>query len=162
MALAAFLAPVADAQQTGAEATKLTEINLSGPIQVPGVTLPAGTYTFQTPEPGDHVVQIFNKDRSKLLATVMTIPEERLKPTDKTVIMFAEQPAGVPEAVKAWFYPGNPVGEEFIYPKPQAVEIAKAYRTSVLASEGEKVEKGGKTTRVDETGAVGTSGTSGR
>ena len=161
LALAALLAPAASAQE--AEANKLTKMEFSGPIQVPGVTLPAGTYTFQTPEPGDHIVQIFDKDRSKLLATVMTIPHERPKPTEKTtLLMFAELPAGIPEAVKVWYYPGNPVGEEFIYPKAQAMEIAKAYHTSVLASESDKVEKGGKTIRIDEASAVGTSGTSPR
>ena len=42
------------------------------------------------------------------------------------------------------------------------MEIAKAYHTAVLASESDKVEKGGKTIRIDEASAVGTSGTSPR
>jgi len=155
LGLAAFLALPAAAQETRAEGTKLTEMTFSGPVQVPGVTLPAGTYTFQTPEVGDHVVQIFDKDRSKIFATVQTIPNDRLQATDQTVVMFSEQPAGVPQAVKVWFYPGNPVGEEFIYPKTQAMQIATAYHTTVLSSEDEKVAKGGKTIRVDERGEVG-------
>src|SRR5207302_1069912 len=108
---------------------------------------------------GDHVVQIFDKDRSKIYATIQTIPNDRLEATDKTMVMFSEQPAGFPQAVKVWYYPGNPVGEEFIYPKSQAMQIASAYHTSVLASEDEKVAKGGKTIRVDENGEVGRSDT---
>jgi len=176
-ALTVLLVPAAYAQDTAAEAKKLTEITFSAPIQVPGVTLPAGTYTFQTAEAGDHIVQIFDRERSHILATVLAVPSDRLEPTDKTVVMFSERPADVPQAVKMWYYPGNPVGEEFIYPRTQAMAIARAYNTSVLASEDEKVAEGGRTRRVGEnatafasnepartnnaesTGAVGTSGT---
>jgi hypothetical protein len=176
-ALAVLLVPAAYAQDNAAEAKKLTEITFSAPIQVPGVTLPAGTYTFQTAEAGDHIVQIFDKDRKHIFATVLTLPNDRLEPTDKTVVMFSERPADVPQAVRMWYYPGNSVGEEFIYPRAQAMAIAKAYNTSVLASEDEKVAKGSQTSRVgenatglasnepartnntDSTGAVATSGT---
>jgi hypothetical protein len=39
---------------------------------------------------------------------------------------FAEVPAGAPEAVKAWFYPGEAIGDELIYPKGEARRIAGA------------------------------------
>jgi hypothetical protein len=35
--------------------------------------------------------------------------------------------------VKVWFYPGDRVGNEFVYPKSQAMRIAKASGESVLA-----------------------------
>jgi len=51
-----------------------------------------------------HTVQIFNKDETHLITTILAIPNYRLKATDKTVITFSERPAGEPEALKAWFY----------------------------------------------------------
>ena len=45
---------------------------------------------------------------------------------------FSERPAGEPEALRAWFYPGSNWGEEFVYPKAQAVAIAKATNVPVL------------------------------
>ena len=72
--------------------------------------------------------------RTKLTvyATILAIPNYRLKATDKTVITFSERPAGQPEALRAWFYPGRNWGEEFVYPKAKAIELAKATNTPVL------------------------------
>ena len=67
-----------------------------------------------------------------IYATILAIPNYRLKATDKTVITFRERPAGEPEALRAWFYPGRNWGEEFVYPKAKAIELAKATNTPVL------------------------------
>jgi hypothetical protein len=48
------------------------------------------------------------------------------------VITFSERPAGEPEALRAWFYPGRNWGEEFVYPKAKAMELAKTANTPVL------------------------------
>jgi hypothetical protein len=149
---------------------KLTYLTFSGPVQVPGHTLPAGTYTFKLANVTDrHVVQIFDKATSKLLATVLTIPDERLDPADKPVVMFKEMPSGTPAAIQAWFYPGNTIGDEFVYPRSQAVRIAKAAHTSVLSMSDESASKNdmkGAVGRVGENGeesaettTTGTSGT---
>jgi LPXTG-motif cell wall-anchored protein len=53
------------------------------------------------------------------------------------VITFSERPAGQPEALRAWFYPGRNWGEEFVYPKAKAVEIAKATNQVVLFTPAE-------------------------
>jgi hypothetical protein len=124
------------------ENDRLTYLTFSGPVQLPGVTLAAGTYTFKLADLAGnrHVVQVFSKEESpKLITTLMTIPNQRLDPVNDTFIMFQERPAGSPQAMKAWFYPGRSIGEEFIYPKQQAVEIARVNNTSVLSSEGDTV-----------------------
>lgn len=79
-----------------------------------------------------HIVQISNKEETKVYATVLAIPNYRLQATDKTVMTFRERAAGEPEALRAWFYPGRNWGEEFVYPKSKAVAIAKATNTPVL------------------------------
>ena len=119
---------------------KKTTITFSGPVQIPAVhqpgfgVLPAGTYVFKVVDSGSnrHIVQIFSKDELTVYATILAIPNLRMKATDKTVITFRERPAGQPEALRAWFYPGKQWGEEFVYPKAQAIELAKSTSTPVL------------------------------
>jgi len=116
-----------------------TVITFSGPVEVPGVgqhLLPAGTYVFKLLDsPADrHIVQIFNQDQTKLLTTVLAVPNYRLKATNKTVITFRERPAGEPEALKAWFYPGHQWGEHFVYERPRAIQLAKETNETVLST----------------------------
>jgi hypothetical protein len=118
---------------------KETVITFSGPVEVPGVgaqTLPAGTYVFKIldSQSDRHIVQISNQDKTHVFTTVLAIPNYRLHATDKTVITFRERPAGQPEALRAWFYPGREWGEEFVYAKPRAIELAKETNEPVLAT----------------------------
>jgi len=117
-----------------------SSITFSAPVEIPGVhlkgwgVLPAGTYVFKVldSQSDRHIVQIFNQDETQCYATILAIPNYRLKATDKTVVTFRERPAGEPEALRAWFYPGRNWGEEFVYPKARAVELAKTANTPVL------------------------------
>jgi hypothetical protein len=119
---------------------KKTTITFSGPVEIPGVhlqgwgVLPAGTYVFKLLDSKSerHIVQIFNADETVIYATILAIPNYRLRVTDKTVITFNEGIEGRPEALRAWFYPGMNWGEEFVYPKAKAMEIATASKTPVL------------------------------
>jgi hypothetical protein len=56
------------------------------------------------------------------------------------VITFSERPAGEPEALRAWFYPGKNWGDEFVYPKARAIEIAKTTKLPVLYTETPTLE----------------------
>jgi len=116
------------------EWNKATKITFSHPVDVAGHVLVAGTYLFQIADVNDrHIVQISSADGKTIIATVMTIPDYRLTPSNETVITFREVPAGSPEAVRAWFYPGRTLGEEFVYPKQRAIELAKASKVPVPA-----------------------------
>jgi len=130
-AIIAFVTPAAHAD----EWNKKTILTFSGPVQVPGATLPAGSYVFKLADiPGNrHVVQVFDKDERKIYTTILAIPNQRLEPTDKPVVLFAERASGTPQAVKVWYYPGDRIGDEFVYPKSQAMAIARATRERVLA-----------------------------
>jgi hypothetical protein len=134
--MGALFAPGAKAD----DLNRKTKVTFSGPVEIPGVhlpgwgVLPAGTYVFKVLDSSSdrHIVQIFNQDETIVYATVLAIPNYRLKATDKTVITFRERAAGEPEAIRAWFYPGRNWGDEFVYPKARAVELAKATNTPVL------------------------------
>jgi hypothetical protein len=134
--MAMVLAPGAKADDWN----RKTTMTFSGPVEIPGVhlagwaVLPAGTYVFKILDSlsDRHIVQIFNQDETMIYATILAIPNYRLKATDKTVVTFSERPAGEPEALRAWFYPGRNWGEEFVYPKARAMTLAKATNTPVL------------------------------
>jgi len=131
-ALTAVIAPGARAD----EWNKKTILTFSGPVQIPGATLPAGTYVFKLADiPGNrHVVQVFDKDETKIYTTMLAVPNQRAEPSDKPIILFSERASGSPQAVKVWYYPGETIGNEFVYPKSQAMRIAKETHTRVLAT----------------------------
>src|SRR5580658_6896372 len=114
---------------------KKTVMTFSQPVEIPGQILPAGTYTFKLlNSPSDrHIVQVFNADGTQLIATILTINDYRLKPTGRTVVKFSEQPGDAPDALKAWFYPGDNFGQEFVYPKQRAIELAVIVKEPVPA-----------------------------
>jgi len=120
------------------EWNKQTTVTFNVPVEIPGVgaqVLPAGTYVFKllSSQTDRHIVQIFNPRGDHVYATILAIPNYRLKATDKTVMTFRERAAGEPEAIRAWFYPGNKWGQEFVYPKKRAIELAKITNLPVLA-----------------------------
>jgi len=135
------LSLVALAFPSGAKAdewNKKTKVTFSAPVEIPGVgaqILPAGTYTFKLMDSQSdrHIVQVLSEDETHVYSTILAIPNFRLKPTDHTVMTFAERAAGQPQAIRAWFYPGNQWGEEFVYPKSRAMELAKVTDEPVLA-----------------------------
>jgi hypothetical protein len=110
-----------------------TQFTFSGPVEVPGRVLPAGTYVFKLldSQSDRNIVQIFNKDQTHLYATFPTVADYRLTPAGKTVLTFEERAADSPEAVRAWFYPGENYGHQFVYPKVKALALAKANNVPV-------------------------------
>jgi hypothetical protein len=114
---------------------KKTTITFDEPVEIPGKVLPAGTYVFKLADSSSdrHIVQIFSADQKQVYATILAIPDERMEPTGKTVITFEERPKGSPEAIKAWFYPGDNIGNQFVYHKQRALQIAKNTNENVPA-----------------------------
>jgi len=114
---------------------KKTVLTFKQPFEIPGQVLPAGTYTFQLLDSANNrnIVEIFNADGSQIVATLLAINNYRLVPTNKTVITFAERSGDRPDALKAWFYPGNSWGQEFVYPKQRAIQLAVASNEPVPA-----------------------------
>ena len=115
---------------------KKTVVTFSQPVEIPGgIVLPAGTYVIKLLDSlsNRHIVQIFNQDQTHIYATILAIPNWRLDVTGKTVMTFGERAAGDPQAIRSWFYPGDNFGQEFVYPKRRAVELAKITNLPILA-----------------------------
>ena len=103
-----------------------TVITINNPMQIPGAVLQPGTYVFKLADSSSnrHIVQVFNKDETNVIATVLAIPNYRMRPTGDSELGFWESPANTPQPLRSWFYPGDNFGQEFAYPKTQAVAIA--------------------------------------
>ena len=121
--LAAALLPKAKADAWNEK----TIFSFSGPVEIPGQVLPAGTYVFKLADSASdrNIVEVYNKRENHLYGLFLAIPDYHLKPAGRPIITFEERAAGSPEAVKAWFYPGDNYGHEFVYPKVRALELAK-------------------------------------
>ncbi len=124
------------------EWNKKTNITVNDPVQLPSCCTPDHTITLQ---PGEyvlalvdslsdrHVVRVFDKDQKHVITTILAVPNYRLQPTGKTVLQYWEVPAGQPRALRAWFYPGDNFGQEFVYHKQTAAEIAAFAKAPVPA-----------------------------
>jgi hypothetical protein len=112
---------------------KKTVLTVNEAIQVPGKVLQPGKYVMKLMDsPSNrHIVQIFNEREDQLQTTVLAIPNYRMQPTGDTQFQWWETPAGQPKAMRAWFYPGDNFGQEFAYPKNEAVQIAATASTNV-------------------------------
>ena len=87
---------------------------------VNGVTLPAGTYLFSFPSPGQTgLTRIFSPDRSKVYATLQTISTQRSTSGGFDVVLVSEGTANSPRTLKAWFCDGTKTGHEFVAQKPK-------------------------------------------
>jgi hypothetical protein len=122
-----------------------TVFTFSGPVEIPGQVLDGGTYVFKVADSSAdrNVVQVFSEDENHLYGTFLTVPDHHQQPSGKTIINFEERAAGDPEAVKAWFYPGDNYGHDFVYPRAKAVALAKANNQPVASMPDELA---GKTT----------------
>jgi len=119
------------------EHDKLTILTFSAPVELPGnVVLSAGTYVFKILDiPSTrNVVEILNQEQTQICATILTIPAERLRQTDKTIVEFYQPGPSAPSALKSWFYPGNTQGQEFVYPRARAAELTNTAIRSVTVS----------------------------
>jgi hypothetical protein len=131
-----FLEVVAHAD----EADQSIKISFNQAIEIPGQVLPAGTYLFKLADPNDlNVVYVFNAEGTRLYATLDTITAERRQPTGDTVVVLAEQPDGRPETLVKWFYPGNTVGHELVYPKQEEQQLAQDRKQTIVAKESPEV-----------------------
>jgi len=102
-----------------------------------------------------HIVKVMSQDRKQLHATLMAIPYYSNRPPDDPQVRFLETPAAngvaASNAIKIWFYPGNSIGHEFIWPRDKAMQLAKATGQPVLTTKTE--EESSELMRVDSTGA---------
>ena len=94
-----------------------TQLTFTQSVQIPGnVVLPPGTYWFtiaDSPSNRD-VVKVFDINWRPITTTIAA-STEIARPSDNTLLMFAERSADQPYVLPQWYYPGNTTGHEFVY-----------------------------------------------
>jgi hypothetical protein len=112
---------------------KKTVITISEPLQIPGATLTPGKYVFKLMDSSSnrHIVLVCSEDETKVINTILAVPNQRLQPTGKSEFGFWEMPAGSTAALRSWFYPGDNAGQEFAYPELEAMQISKVVKQEV-------------------------------
>ncbi|HYO81728.1 MAG TPA: hypothetical protein VES20_10020 [Bryobacteraceae bacterium] len=122
---------------------KRTRLDLDETVQVPGATLKPGKYVVKLADsPANrHIVRFFNEDESQVIATVLAIPNQKMRPSGETQLGWYETPAGEPPALRSWFYPGDTFGQQFVYPKEQARAIAGKTRRNVPAMDDDAAKR---------------------
>jgi len=115
---------------------KKSTITLTDLSEVPGMVLEPGSYIVKLKESGEKrsVVEIRNSDETKVLATIVAVPDHRMRPDDNTDFTYHKVKSNGPSPIQSWFFAGDLVGLEFVYPKARALQIAKESNDYVMAS----------------------------
>lgn len=113
-----------------------TYFTFSTPVTLPGVTLPAGRYLFRLADPDSSrkVISVLSEDGKTQLAMLHTIPNQLSKAPIDPEVRFLETSGNMPPPIKGWWYPGKSIGYEFIYPRAQALQLAKVTSQPVLTT----------------------------
>lgn len=140
LVLGALAAILVVAYSPGAAAqinTEKTLFTLTEPMNVGGTVLEPGTYRIKVVELSfnRNVVQVTNQEGSKVFAAVLATPHviktEEAIPESRFI--FYPAIAGQPKALRTWFAHDTPYGQDIIYPKRHAMELAAAAKVPVIA-----------------------------
>ncbi|HEY4363308.1 MAG TPA: LPXTG cell wall anchor domain-containing protein [Bryobacteraceae bacterium] len=118
------------------EWNKKTTITFAEPVEIPGMVLAPGTYVFKllNSATNRNIVLVYNEAEDHLYKMILAIPNYRLVRKDETILRFKEGVRGAPDALRGWFFPADQWGQEFVYPRTEAVLITRAAEEPVLAA----------------------------
>jgi hypothetical protein len=94
-----------------ASAQTTSAANFSGPVQLPGVLLPAGSYTFAVIRDG-HGVTVADAER-RIIATLQVVPISRAAAGD--IITMREAVGTAAPEISGLYTSGGTRGVEFLY-----------------------------------------------
>lgn len=140
---AAMLMAVTAEPATAQNFNRHTVVTFSAPVELPGMTLPAGTYTFRLSDSTSdrHVVHVLDANGEKHIATLFAMPATRSEISEENVITFRETAANEPLPIRYWYFPNDRFGQEFAYPADRALAIAQATGETVLSVEGDQITR---------------------
>ena len=118
------------------EWNKKSTLSTHKQVEFPGIVLEPGIYIIRLKDGGEKrsIVEIRNRDESQILATVLAVPDHQQRPDDNSEFLYFKAAGSNPTPVRTWFYSGDLIGLQFVYPKTRAMEIAKISDDHVMAS----------------------------
>lgn len=93
-------------------------LRFSGPVGIPGVSLPPGAYIFRFV--GSSVVQVVSEDRSKIYGMFFVTPLDGNHLAQTYSVRLRRMPSGVPARLLAVTVP-DATGFEVVYPQEEEV-----------------------------------------
>ena len=95
---------------------RMMYLTFSGPVALPGVALPAGTYVFERVTDNINLVRVSSADQKTVYLTTFTQLIQRPEGlAAHQHVMLGESPRGTAPPIKAWFPIGERQGHEFNY-----------------------------------------------
>jgi hypothetical protein len=119
-----------------AQWNKKSILTVEKQLELPGIVLETGTYVVRLHENGEKrsLIQVLDRAETQVLATILAVPDHRVRPEGDAEFTYHETRAGKPPAIRTWYYTTDVVGLEVVYPKLRAKELAKAVGGHVMAS----------------------------
>jgi hypothetical protein len=126
--------------QPGFEWNKKSTLSVDRAVEFPGTVLEPGVYIVRLKQGGEHrsLVEVLNSDETRVLASIVAVPDHRQREDDNSEFSYHDVKRAGPRPVRSWYFSGDLVGLEFVYPKARAKEIAKDSNNYVIASNGNK------------------------
>jgi hypothetical protein len=125
-------APVAYAQSDRENST----FTVTEPLEVGGFTLPPGTYLIKVVMLANNrnTIQVSNVEETKVFANVLATPHP-IRANEEVPLSrytYYATAAGQPKALRTWFARDTANGQDIIYPKRRAMELAAAAKEPVI------------------------------
>jgi hypothetical protein len=96
--------------------SQTNHLTFSGPVGLPGVTLPRGTYTFQVIPLHPDIVRVLSRDGSRVYFTGFTMRVARPAGlSSDQLVTLGETAPGVAPRITTWYPIGASHGEQFRY-----------------------------------------------
>jgi hypothetical protein len=97
--------------------TMTNNLTFSKPVSLPGVTLAAGTYVFESGPGGmsSSLVRVVSPNRQRQFYLGFTIPVVRPRGAKADILTFGEAANGAAAPILAWYPVGSNSGHEFMY-----------------------------------------------
>jgi len=125
---AAVLACAASTPAAAQTPDKRAFFTFNGPVTLPGVTLPPGSYMFRLAAPADssNVVEVTDATGTRVYAMLPTVTAERLQAAPDAQLGFMrDTDIDLAPAVQTWWTSGDTLGYEFVYPRQQELRLAR-------------------------------------
>ena len=140
LACAIMAAPAAAFAQTQPAATghanhhqtmqeRKTTVEFKTATRLPGITLQPGSYVFRLGEPRgtQTFVDVYSSDGTQKIATLLTVDYPTTATAGTTTVLYPNS-----TALRAWYFPGEPVGRAFVYSQDEARTLYGTVQTPVL------------------------------
>ena len=97
--------------------TMANNLTFSNAVMLPGVTLTAGTYVFESGPGGTNpdIVRVMSQNRQKLYFLGFTAPIVRRTGDEPSVLALGEAANGAAAPILAWYPVGSNQGHAFVY-----------------------------------------------